>query len=119
MRFKVLDRLKVSTPQGERELDPGQIISLPKEKAIRLLNEGRIDPVGKFALKLYSSILEAHIWVVNDSLDWQNLLATGDAVYDIQEIIELKISNLNPEELRAVNNTKKAFQGTRVLREGE
>jgi len=44
MRYKVLNSFKAQTSQGERELQPGQIITLPKDTAIRLLNEGRIKP---------------------------------------------------------------------------
>lgn len=42
MRYQVIEAFKVKTSQGEMELQPGQVIILPKDKAIKLLNEGKI-----------------------------------------------------------------------------
>ena len=42
MRYQVIDAFKVKISQGEMELQPGQVITLPHDLAIRLLNEGRI-----------------------------------------------------------------------------
>ena len=63
MKYQVLDTFTVKTSQGEIELQPGQVITLPHETAIKLLNEGKITPVEKVAYKVYSEILQAHLWV--------------------------------------------------------
>ena len=42
MKYKVLDSFKALTSQGEMELQPGQVITLPHDLALRLLGEGRI-----------------------------------------------------------------------------
>lgn len=44
MRYRVLEPFKVKISQGERELQTGQVITLPKDTAIRLLNEGKVKP---------------------------------------------------------------------------
>jgi hypothetical protein len=58
VKFRVLESLKVKTPEGERELQPGEIITLPRDKAIELINQGRIAPIGRVAYKVYSEIWE-------------------------------------------------------------
>jgi hypothetical protein len=44
MRYKVLEAFKVKTSQGEIQLQPGQVITLPHNKAVRLRDEGKIKP---------------------------------------------------------------------------
>lgn len=45
MKYQVLDSLKVKTQQGEIELQPGQVIILPENKAIKLIEAGKINPI--------------------------------------------------------------------------
>ncbi len=45
MKYQVLEVFKVKTSQREMELQPGQVITLPQDKAIRLLNGGKIIPI--------------------------------------------------------------------------
>lgn len=44
MRYQVLAPFKVKTSQGEIEIQLGQIVTRPHEKALKLLNEGKIKP---------------------------------------------------------------------------
>ena len=69
MRYKVLEPFRVKTSKEEMELQAGQVITLPQDKAIRLLNEGRITPIDKVAYKVYSEILQAYLWVVETDKD--------------------------------------------------
>ena len=68
----------------------------------------------RYAVKLYSPVLGGFLWVVQDSNDWPNLKEKGDPVYDNQEIKELQGKGLNPGELKAVHEVKKAFKSSRV-----
>lgn len=45
MKYIVLDSFKAQTRHGETELQAGQIITIPDEIAIGLLNSGRITPI--------------------------------------------------------------------------
>ncbi len=45
MRYQVLDPFKVKTPQGEMQLKAGQVITLPENKAIKLIEAGKINPI--------------------------------------------------------------------------
>lgn len=45
MKYQVLGRLKAKTSQGHVELSPGQIITLESEKAIKLVETGKIKPL--------------------------------------------------------------------------
>lgn len=42
MKYQVSDSFKAQTSKGEMQLQRGQVITLPHDKAIKLLNEGRI-----------------------------------------------------------------------------
>lgn len=42
MKYQVLDSFKAQTSKGEMELQTGQVITLSYDKAVRLLNEGKI-----------------------------------------------------------------------------
>lgn len=44
MRYTVLEPLMVKKQGREIELQPGQIITLLKDKAMRLVNKGKIKP---------------------------------------------------------------------------
>jgi len=45
MKYQVLDSLKVKTPQGEMQLKAGQVITLQEDKAIKLIEAGKINPI--------------------------------------------------------------------------
>jgi len=44
MTYEVLTTLKVKTLEGVRDIEPGEIITLPESVALRLLEGGRVKP---------------------------------------------------------------------------
>ncbi len=109
MKYKVLDSLKAQTTQGEMELQPGQVITLPHDKAIRLLNEGKITPIEKVAYKVYSEILQAYLWVVDTDEDMHSLRSQGvsEAIYTGDEIRKLR--SLSKDSLKEIHKVKQVF----------
>lgn len=113
MKYKVLDSLKAQTDRGEMELQAGQIITLPYDKALRLLNEGKITPIERVAYKVYSEILQAYLWVADTDEDMHSLRAKGiKAIYTGDEIRKLK--GLGKDSLKEIHKVKEAFEGSRV-----
>lgn len=114
MKYIMLDSFKAQTRQGETELKAGQIITLPHEIAIRLLNAGLITPVGRVAYRIYSNIFEAFLWVVQDDAGADKLRAEGisEPIYTGHEIAELR--GLDREGLGAVHNVKTVFDESQI-----
>ena len=114
MRYQVLQPFRVKTSQGEREILPGQIITIPREKALKLLNEGKIIAIKKIAYKLYSEILQAYLWVVETKQDMHSLRAQGiaEAVYTSNDIQTLK--GIDKEELKVIHRVKEVFPESTV-----
>jgi hypothetical protein len=116
VKFRVLESLKVKTPEGERELQPGEIITLPRDKAIELINQGRIAPIGRVAYKVYSEILKTHLWAVAEGADRKALGACEDVrepIYTGDEIGKLR--GMPEEALRGVHEGKTVFPGSTIL----
>lgn len=44
MKYQVIDTFKVRTPSGVKELKPGDMVVLPEDMALRLVESGRIKP---------------------------------------------------------------------------
>lgn len=44
MKYRVVDTLKVRTPSGVRELKPGDMVVLPEDMALRLIESGKVKP---------------------------------------------------------------------------
>jgi len=109
MKYKVLDTLKALTTQGEIVLLPGQIITLPHDKAITLLNENKITPAEQVAYRVYSEILQTHLWVVETDKDMHSLRSQGvtEAIYTQKEISEIK--KLPKESLGDIHQVKATF----------
>ncbi|MBT9169150.1 MAG: hypothetical protein DDT19_02504 [Syntrophomonadaceae bacterium] len=109
MKYQTLDIFKVKTLQGEMVLHPGQVINLQPEKAIKLLNEGKITPLEKVAYKVYSEILQAYLWIVDTDRDMHSLRSQGitEAIYSFKEIKELM--KLSKEDLKEIHRVKEAF----------
>lgn len=47
MTCQVLTLLKVSTPEGIRELQAGEVIALPEDMALQLIEKGKVSPLPK------------------------------------------------------------------------
>jgi hypothetical protein len=63
----------------------------------------------RMAYKIYSEILQDHLWVVESASDMHSLRAQGvtEAIYTAQEIAELK--GADKEQLQAVHKAKTVF----------
>ncbi|MFH0774177.1 MAG: hypothetical protein V2A53_01590 [bacterium] len=109
MKYQVLDTFKVKTSTGEMELQTGQIITLPYDKALRLLNECKISPLEKVAYKVYSEILQAYLWVVDIDQDLHSLRSQGktEAIYTGDEIRKLR--SLSKDSLKEIHKVKEVF----------
>lgn len=116
MKCTVIETFKVKTSNGETELPAGQVITLPKEKAIKLLNEGKITPIEKVAYKVYSEILGCCLWIVNIEKDMKTLRSDGihDPAYSYEEIRKLK--GMNVEGLKVIHKVKETFENAKVLK---
>lgn len=114
MRHHVVQPFKVKTSQGERELLPGQLINLPTDKALKLVNEGKITPAERVAYHVYSEILQTYLWVVDTDADRHTIRAKGiaEAIYSRQEI--KKIMKLHGDDLRDIHKVKEVFQDSAV-----
>lgn len=114
MRYQVLEAFKVKTSKEEMELQPGQVITLPHDKAIRLLNEGKITPTEKVAYRIYSEILESFLWITADDEDMHLLRSQGktEAVYTKDEIKKLR--GLSKDSLIEIHRVKEVFESSRI-----
>jgi hypothetical protein len=114
MKYKTLDRLKVRTLHGELELQAGQIITLPHNTAIRLLNEGKITPIERVAYKVYSEPLQAYLWVVETDQDMHSLRSRGikEAIYTSNEIKKLK--GIDKDTLKEIHKVKEVFETSKI-----
>jgi len=114
VRYQVLETFKVKTSQGEIQLQRGQVITIPHDKAIRLLNEGRIIPVDNVAYKVWSEILQAYLWVVDTDQDMHSLKSQGitEAIYKADEIRKLK--GISKDSLKEIHKVKEVFPEARV-----
>lgn len=113
MRYQILQPFTVKTSQREIELQTGQIIILPEDKAIRLIETGKITPIERVAYKIYSELLGCCLWVVADDADIQTLRAEGitEPVYTSIEINKLKEV---PEALKDIHRVKQVFPDSKV-----
>lgn len=114
MEYQVLKSFKVKTSKEVLELTPGQVITLPQEKAIMLIEGGKITPIGRVAYKVYSEVLRAYLWVVQDEKDIRSLRTQGvnEAIYTGNEIETLR--GKDKDSLRAIQKVKQAFDDSKV-----
>ncbi len=66
---------------------------------------------GSKAVKVYSKILDAYLWVVADEKMIDELRAEGesDPYYTKDEIMEIKDKGLSKEALKGIHEVKKVF----------
>lgn len=114
MRYQILEAFRIRTSQGEKELQPGQLITLSQDKAIGLIEKGKITPIGRVAYKVYSEVLQVYLWVVADDRDIRSLRTTGvnEAIYTGNEIETLR--GKDKDSLRAIQKVKQAFDDSKV-----
>jgi hypothetical protein len=114
MTYKVLSNFKALTDRGEMEIQAGQIITLEREKALRLLSDGKIIPTVKVAYRICSEILEAFLWVVDTDEDMKSLRdrSITEPIYTANEIRKLK--GTNKEELKEIHKVKEVFENSKI-----
>ena len=114
MRYQVKKQFRVRTSDGEMELQPGQVVTLSSETALRLLNEGKIIPIERVAYRIYSEILEAFLWVADTDEDMKSLRdrSITEPIYTADEIQKLK--GINKENLKKVHKVKEVFENSKV-----
>ena len=114
MKFRTSETIKLKTSKGKLELQPGQVVTLPADVALELVNDGRIAPIGKAIYKIYSKILDDFLWIVANEKELRDLIAEGvqDAIYIHNDIEQL--DGISKEGLKAVHKIKKTFPGSRI-----
>ena len=114
MRYQVKKQFRVRTSDGEMELHPGQVVTLSSETALRLLNEGKIIPIGRVAYRIYSEILEAFLWVVDTDEDIKSLRDRNitEPIYTADEIRQFK--GITKEDLKKIHKVKEVFEKSKV-----
>ncbi len=116
MKYQVLETIRLKTPKGETELRLGQVIDLRSDVAIRLINKGKINPIGKVAYEIHSKILDDNLWIVPTDKGLQELIDAGvnEVAYTQEEINKLMTNNVSKEGLVAIHKVKKAFLAATV-----
>ncbi len=114
MRYQVLEAFRVKTSREEMELQPGQVITMPHDLAVRLLNEYKITPVVKVAYRIYSEILQAYLWIAETDEDRHSLKSQGisESIYTSNEMWKLK--GVSKEHLKAVHEVKTVFKDSKI-----
>jgi hypothetical protein len=92
MRYQIKEPLKAKTLQGEIELQAGQVITLPEDKAIRLIEAGKVRPVSESMLEQYKALIQ---WLKSYQMTIEDIKEADIELYD--------------SILTAVENTDKAF----------
>jgi len=116
MKYSVLETIRLKTPKGEIILHPGQITALKSEVAIRLINEGKITPIGEVAYKIHSRILGDDLWIVATNRELQDLVNEGikETIYTQEEVSRMIDEDVSKEGLVALHKVKGAFPATTV-----
>lgn len=109
MKYQVLKPMKVMTSKGEREIEAGQIVELEKDKAIPLLEKGKIVPVEQVAYKIYSELLGCYLWVIETDRDLADIQA-DEAFYTKDEI--RKLHGIDKNTLKVIHEAKAMLNGT-------
>jgi hypothetical protein len=114
MILRVLTDFEVETPSGTLTLREGQRVKLSQQEAIPLIEEGKIIPVGRVAIKVWSEVLGCHLWVTADDEDMKALRSQGvsEAIYTGDEVREL--NGLCKDSLKEIHKVKETFENSKV-----
>ncbi len=114
MKFRISETIKLKTSKGKLELQPGQVVTLPADVALELVNDGRLAPIGKAIYKIYSKILDDFLWIVANEKELRDLIAEGvkDAIYVHDDIEQLE--GISKEGLKAIHKIKRVFPGATI-----
>lgn len=116
MKYRVLETTRLKTSKGETELHPGQVTALHNDITIRLINEGRIAPIGKVTYKIYSKILDDYLWLVPTDNEMKKLVTEGitDVIYTKKEVSRMIDESVSKEGLKAIHKVKNIFPGSSI-----
>lgn len=116
MKYRVLATIRIKTSKGETDLHPGQVIALQNDIAIRLINDGRIDPVGKIAYKIHSKILGDDLWIVDTEKELQGMVDEGvtETIYTQKEVSMMIDEGVSKDGLVAIHKVKNDFSGSGI-----
>jgi len=69
------------------------------------------------ALKIYSSVLNCHVWFCPDEQMVEEILEDDPAAitYTVDEIMNLTKLNPSPEQLRRIHDAKEVFTGSKLI----
>ncbi len=114
MKFRISETINLKTSKGKLELKPGQVVALPHDVAVKLLNDNKITPIGKAIYKVYSKILDAYLWVVATDVEMRKMLDEGteEPIYTNEDIT--KLEGGTKEELQVIHKIKRIFPGSTV-----
>lgn len=114
MTFNVLSDISLETLSGIVNLKQGQMIGLSKDEALPLIEAGLIMPTGRVAYRIYSELLQTHLWVCETDHDMHSLRAEGVAepIYTGEEIRKLK--GMDNAGLKAIHTVKTVFENSRI-----
>jgi hypothetical protein len=132
VKYQVLAPLRARAANGEITLEPGQAITLAPEKALRLVEGGKLKPINdhenldlqnmtladfsrtQLALKVKSAVLGETILFVSNEAVAEKMKEEGFICYTARELTWLCRKQLLPEELRKIHEVKAVFPGSRI-----
>lgn len=116
MNYRVLVILNLKTSKGEIALHPEQVVALNNDVAIKLLNQGKITPIGNVSYRIYSKILGDYLWIMATEKGLQELVDEGitEVIYTQKETNKLMTNKVSKEGLVAIHKIKKTFSGATV-----
>lgn len=116
MRYRVLDSFTAKTPQGDRKILPGQVITIDEAKAQGLIEKGKIGPLPAYRV-IQSKVVNDTVYLTDTDESVAILTRAGiRGVYSAREVGELK--GLSQESLIAHHLIKKTFPGS-VIEKGQ
>jgi hypothetical protein len=111
MKYKIVDNLKIKTSQGEMILQTGQVINIQPERAIKLINKGKIKPLRDIFEERYRELCR---WLKSYPVIAEEIKEYSPELYQsIQDAIEDMDSYFLTENLqgftKAMEKVKKLY----------
>ncbi len=124
MNFKVLEDMTLPTPKGDVSLKKDQVIKIPHDITLQLINYYKIESVEPATYRIYSEILNDYLWIVEIDHDKGQLLSEGvqEPIYTHDEIKEMKGKRIPKDHLEQIHECKRVFKKSiveDVKRKGE
>lgn len=114
MRYTVLDSFTAKTSRGDREILPGQIITLDEAKAQGLIEKGKIGPLPSYKI-IQSKVVNDTVYVTDTDENAAVLTRAGiRGIYSAREVGELKGSA--QASLIAYHLIKKTFPDSVIVK---